>query len=169
LSYSQNKGFNDKCEQLTSKEKLEVRNTAVVQKYLNGLNKKDTTIYDSLYSEVYSPNCKYYAPSGNPKFLTYDESIKSQKETFRASPDAQWHIEEMFADSNEVIVRLWTVATNTGILNGMPPTGKKAEFSNIVLFKLENGKIIEQREEYDQLGILTQIGFKITPPATAKK
>ena len=164
-----NKEDKVKLDEFNVKMRTESLNKAVVQKYLDGLNKNDTTLYEGLYTQLFSPDCKTYIPSGNPKFLTNSESIQSQKFTFKAVPDAHWKIEEIYADGNTVIVRLWTTATNTGVFNGMPPTNKKAGLGNIAIFKLENEKIIEQREEYDQLGLLTQLGFGLVPPSIEKK
>jgi len=161
---SMNKDDKTKLDELTTLMNLEEQNITVVKQYLNGLNKNDTAIYEDLYAQVYSPDCKVYAPAGNTIFLNYTENIKSQKAVYVGIPDAHWKIVDIAADGNTVFVRLWTTGTSTGIYNGLQPTGKKLEFSNTVTFKLENGKIKEQREDFDQLSLMQQYGFELKPP-----
>jgi predicted ester cyclase len=165
----QNKADKVKLDQMMAKLSTETLNKAIVQKYLDGLNKNDTTLYASLFADVYVPETKLFAPAGGPKFMNYSENLKAQKSTYIAVPDAHWEIVDMAADGNLVMTRLWTTGTNTGSLSGLPPTGNKLEFSNTVTFKIENGKIIEQREDYDQLSMMLQFGFELIPPTVAKK
>ena len=46
---------------------------------------------------------------------------------------------------------------------GIPATGNKVEFGAIIIYTIENGKIIEMREEGDILGLFMQLGMELTP------
>ncbi len=46
---------------------------------------------------------------------------------------------------------------------GIPATGNKYETSEISISRIENGKIVEQREELDKLGLYQQLGMELKP------
>ena len=55
--------------------------------------------------------------------------------------------------------------TNTGSLNGMPPTGKKAAIGGISFERYENGKLAETQLNFDMMGLLQQLGVIPNPGA----
>ena len=50
------------------------------------------------------------------------------------------------------------MATNTGDFNGIPATGNNVVWTEIHIYRLEDGKIAEMWSEIDLLGLLTQLG-----------
>ena len=52
---------------------------------------------------------------------------------------------------------------NHGKLQGIPATGNKVEFGAIIIFRIENGKIVEAIEEADVLGWVMQLGMELKP------
>ena len=91
-----------------------------------------------------------------------------------AFPDFQWTIDEVFADGNKVAVRMAARGTNTGPLVGLPafghfdqplpPTSKLVLVSGIYIFTVSDDKIVSLAYEIDQVGLLQQLGWTITPP-----
>ena len=57
-----------------------------------------------------------------------------------------------------IAVELLIRGTHTGILNGMPPTGKEVAFRDMTILTLRDGKIIEQRGLSDYLSLFAQLG-----------
>jgi predicted ester cyclase len=56
---------------------------------------------------------------------------------------------------------------HTGSLGDLPATGKEFTLVNIIMQRLENGKIVETWVSWDNLAFLTQIGaFPPPPPPT---
>ncbi len=51
---------------------------------------------------------------------------------------------------------------------GIPATGNKYESSGILINRIENGKIVEAREELDQLGMMMQLGMELKPKEEEK-
>jgi predicted ester cyclase len=43
-------------------------------------------------------------------------------------------------------------------LFGLPPTGKQATFTGLVISRMAGGQIAEEWEHFDQLGLLQQLG-----------
>jgi predicted ester cyclase len=57
-------------------------------------------------------------------------------------------------------------ATHAGSLAGIPATGKRVQQRGTVIYRLENGRIVEVWAQMDQMGMLRQLG--IDPLATVK-
>jgi predicted ester cyclase len=99
--------------------------------------------------------------------------IKAMKTAF---PDNHFTIEDILAEGDKVSVRVTTRGTNTGPLVGLPafgsfetplpPTGKSVTASGTYVFTLSNGRIVSYAAELDQIGLLRQLGWTFTPPAT---
>jgi predicted ester cyclase len=52
----------------------------------------------------------------------------------------------------------YVTATSTGDFLGVQPTGKPVEWTEIHFFRIVDGRIAEHWANFDQLGILTQLG-----------
>jgi steroid delta-isomerase-like uncharacterized protein len=75
-----------------------------------------------------------------------------------AFPDLDRQIEDLVAEGDRVVARWTAKGTHLGDFNGMPPTGKFATSSGITIFRIADGKIVEEWSENDLLGLLTQLG-----------
>jgi predicted ester cyclase len=59
---------------------------------------------------------------------------------------------------------LWG-GTNTGVLNGMPATGRAFRNEAVVIDRFAGGVIVERREIGDLLGMMQQLGLIPGPQA----
>jgi predicted ester cyclase len=75
----------------------------------------------------------------------------------------------MVAHGDMVVVRFTGGGTHMGEYQGLLPTGKKTEASGMWMARISNGKIAEAREDYDVLGMMTQLGMELKPIAAKKK
>ncbi len=64
---------------------------------------------------------------------------------------------------DEVAVRWMAEGTQQGELLGIPPTGKHLRFGGMSIFRLAEGKIAEQWEEWDKLDLMRQLGAMPSP------
>ena len=122
------------------------------------MNQRDTS-----YIELYSPDCKYYYPSSTPNPTSRENDLKASKNNWRVVPDIHWKLEEIIAEGNKVVGRFTAEGTQKEELFGVPPSGKKFESGGIFIVNIKNGKIIEQWEDYDLLGMMMQLGMEIKP------
>jgi steroid delta-isomerase-like uncharacterized protein len=81
-------------------------------------------------------------------------------------PDLHVTIEELVAEDDKVAVRRSYEGTHRGELLGIPPTGNHVQIGGISIFRLAVGKIAEQWEQIDQLGLMRQLGVLPTPGPT---
>jgi predicted ester cyclase len=99
--------------------------------------------------------------------------VRSMKTIF---PDLHHTVEYMICEGDRVAVRVKSEGTNTGPMVGMPafgrlekpvpPTGVTVVSNAIYIFKVVDGKIISYSAEMDQIGMLRQMGWTFTPPAS---
>ncbi len=50
-------------------------------------------------------------------------------------------------------------ATQVGEFPGLPPSGKSYAIGEIHIFRIRAGKVAEHRHQYDQLGMMRQLGM----------
>jgi steroid delta-isomerase-like uncharacterized protein len=83
-----------------------------------------------------------------------------------AFPDLDRTVEDMVAEGDKVVARWTARGTHTGDFQGIPPSGNFATSSGITIFRIADGRIVEEWSESDSLGLLQQVGAIPTgPPA----
>jgi steroid delta-isomerase-like uncharacterized protein len=81
---------------------------------------------------------------------------------FRAAfPDLGLEVEVVLAEDEFVAAR-WTAAgTHSGRWGTIEPTGRRARFAGVNIFRFERGKVVEIWNHRDDLGLLEQLGAPI--------
>jgi len=85
-----------------------------------------------------------------------------------AFPDIKVAIEDILAADDKVVVRWSAVMTHLGNALGIPATGKTVHSRGISIARIVGGKIVEGWDNWDQLGMLEQIGAYKQPEILAK-
>jgi len=92
------------------------------------------------------------------------EGVRDMVRMFRtAFPDAQFTVEDQIAEGNKVVTCLTIRGTHQGDFIGLAPTGKQVTISGISIWELADGKLLQERVNWDTLGMLQQLGA--VPPA----
>jgi steroid delta-isomerase-like uncharacterized protein len=76
-----------------------------------------------------------------------------------ANPDLHAEIHSLFGHGDVVVAELTWTTTHTGDYFGIPATGQTTTHPGIVVRRLENGKIVESWEMWDDLAFLNSIGY----------
>ena len=79
-----------------------------------------------------------------------------------AFPDVQITHEDFIAEGDKVVIRWVSRSTHMGNLMGIPPTGERVTATGIDIFRIENGKIAELWQNWNQYGMMQQVG--VIPP-----
>ncbi len=85
--------------------------------------------------------------------------------TSKALADPEFTIEDLVAEGDRVAVRLTSAATQVGDFMGMPGTGKRYSIEEIHVFRLRDGRVVEHWHQFDQMGMMRQLGAM--PAATS--
>lgn len=87
------------------------------------------------------------------------QGIKDEVRQHRASfPDWNEHVDDIVAEGDKVVIRFTSTGTQRGEFAGIAPTGKKVSIQEVAIFRLSNGKIVEQWGMPDLHGLLEQLG-----------
>ena len=119
------------------------------------------------YDAFNQGNLAAYYELFTPDFVLHNASMTIQGlEAYKqflsmylaAFPDARLTLEDMIAEGDKVVTRQTFRGTHTGDLMGIPATGKQVSLPGIIITRLANGKAVEQWTNYDDLGLLQQLG-----------
>ncbi len=75
-----------------------------------------------------------------------------------AFPDLKVTIDHIVEQGDKVVARWTATMTHKGDFLGFAPTGKKVTITGTSTQRISGGKIVEGWDNWDQLGLLVQIG-----------
>jgi predicted ester cyclase len=89
-----------------------------------------------------------------------------QKERFRefhtqmlsAFPDLWFCVEEVLVDGDWTAARFVVSGHHEGEIDGLPATGRQFKVGGMVMIRWKYGKAVECMSNFDQLGLLQQLG-----------
>jgi steroid delta-isomerase-like uncharacterized protein len=102
--------------------------------------------------------------------LTFDlhgpAAFKEFQRAYRtAFPDIRLQVDEVVAEGDLVVARWSGSGTHRGDILGFAGTGKTVEFTGMAMGRIQGGKIVEGWNNFDQLGMLQQLGVVTLPAA----
>jgi steroid delta-isomerase-like uncharacterized protein len=100
---------------------------------------------------------------GPAEFLPLVERIRG------AFPDINMVVEDAFGAEDKVVLRWSATMTHRGDHLGMPASGKPVRMTGITIARIADKKIIEGWDNWDQLGMLKQIGAYASPQTSLLK
>jgi steroid delta-isomerase-like uncharacterized protein len=105
-----------------------------------------------------SPDQELYGPAAlEDLFTAYRTGI----------PDLAATIDELIVSGDSVVISITLSGTHTGNLMGIPATGNPLSVHGMVRSRLQEGKIIEEWEILDMLGMFQQLGVISFPSQAA--
>jgi steroid delta-isomerase-like uncharacterized protein len=106
--------------------------------------------------DIYAADFVNHGRTRDIDLATDQAAAKGWRDAF---PDLSMTVVRMVAQDDMVAV-LWTAkGTNTGTGNGLPATGKAAQGRGLTLWRMRDGKIIEEWSEFDEADIAKQLGL----------
>ncbi|MBN1580392.1 MAG: ester cyclase [Anaerolineae bacterium] len=126
-------------------------NKAIVRRWNDEIiNKGNVDIVDELAAANY---VNHADGSDREGFKRYWKAVGA------AFSNGNIAIEDLFAEGDKVVIRWMIRATHTGEYLGVPATGKKMEMAGISIYRIANGKIVQDWSVSDQLGMMQQLGL----------
>ncbi len=114
---------------------------------------------EALADELFAENLVDHDPPGTD-LPAGREGMKQALKAFRSAfPDLKTTAEHVLAEGDTVVLRWTAQATHEGELIGLPATGKQVTLRGIDILRIENGQIAERWAEYDNLGLMQQLGI----------
>ena len=98
-------------------------------------------------------------PPGSSEAIRGLEAWKQFVSTFhQAFPDFEDRIVTQIAEGDLVATQFVSSGRQKGQIMGIPPTGRRASWTGMVIDRIANGKIAETWANWDLFGMLEQLG-----------
>lgn len=131
---------------------IQARNKAVAMRVFDEIfNQGKFQVAD----EIYAPDFRNHGLHRSADLKTDQEAVHAEKEAF---PDLRMSVKEMVAEGDKVAV-LWTFqGTHTGSgYAGLPPTGTRVEVRGITIWRIVDGRIVEEWSSFSDTGAYIQM------------
>lgn len=152
------------CQLQLEKGITEDEANAITDKVLKIWNEADFSAASDLYAPGYVRH--HPTPSANASFDDFKNTVTALHDSF---PDCLFTFNDTLVKNDKIIVFATFTGTNTGLLEELPPTGKKAHVSGVYVFHIVEGKITEEWTYFNLLSYYEQLGFTLTPPSPSNQ
>jgi predicted SnoaL-like aldol condensation-catalyzing enzyme len=98
-----------------------------------------------------------------PEPVRGPEALKQLFATYLGALDTHVTPEFFIAEGDMVVVRDTNWVKHTGAFRGVPPTGKEATVTSTDIYRMVDGKVVEQWFEADLTGMMLQLGIVPAP------
>ena len=130
------------------------QNKALAKRAWEGMfNQKDLAVIDELFASDYT----FHGPQGH-NFSGIENLKQLVSHYLEAFPDLHVEIEDLIAEGDKLASRVTMRGTHKGELQGIAPTGKEVTTTTILITRFADGKVAEDWESRDDLGLLQQLG-----------
>lgn len=160
----QDRGTAAALEEFRSQAEIEEQNIELAKRYLEAFNKRD---FEAL-KELLSPDYAVYSPSGYPEPASRERYVEGLAGARKAFPEFTWNLADVIAAKDRVVFRLIIRGTYKGGVPDLPEAEKEVTFSMITIMRMADGKIVEEWQEDDQLGLVRQLGMELRPKEAEK-
>jgi steroid delta-isomerase-like uncharacterized protein len=138
-------------------------NKAIARRFVEVLQEFFRTGDADLMDSVLAENVVQHISGQPPEAQTLEGFKKFLPALPQAFPDVLFEAETLVAEGDMVAFRLSWTATHQGEFFGIPPTGTRATVTEMHMFRIDDGKVVERWAEWDALGLMQQLGA-VPPP-----
>lgn len=131
-------------------EKEEVKTTALAVSY---------AILEGRWNDLDNLLDQNFTYTGDGFVFTKDEYIGFMQDMKSAFSNLKMEFPNILVDGDQASIRFISTAINTGKFMGAPANKKNLEVNGIFIRKVKNGKVMQEWQSTDLLGVMKQIGF----------
>ena len=134
-------------------------NKAIARRGYEAINQNNLDALD----EVAAPHLTDHdpAPGQAPGLDGVKQWFSSMHTAF---PDFQMNVEDMIAEGDKVVARVRMSGTHQGVFMGIDATGNRVTITGIDILRVNaDGKIVEHWGNFDDLGMMQQLGVVPSP------
>jgi steroid delta-isomerase-like uncharacterized protein len=148
------------CEQPKSNEQPPAAspteaNKQLIMDWFDAFNKRDMEKLKTFFTDNYD----YHSTEG----IEGPDGALAFMEGFIKAFDAKLKLEDIVAEGDRVTYRLNGTGKHIGEYEGIPATNKDINIFSIGIARIENGKIAEEWEIFEELKLLQQLGVTPSP------
>jgi len=144
---------------------MSIHNKSIARRlYQEGLNARKLHVLD----EICADNFVDHNPE--PGQAPGREGVKAMfRQFFDAFPDMVMRVDSLVAEGDLVGAHVTVTGTHLGAFAGIPATGRTVTVTGFDWVRIQNGKVVERRGVFDQLGMMAQLGAVPGPSAVDLK
>jgi steroid delta-isomerase-like uncharacterized protein len=129
-------------------------NKAIIRRFYEEVNKGNLAVVD----ELIGPNFVLHHPL-SPTVIRGPEGFQELLTQLRtALPDLEIAADDLIAEGDKVAAAFTVRGTHQGVLLDIPPTGRQITLRGVAVYRLADGKIVEDRVAEDLLALVRQLG-----------
>jgi predicted ester cyclase len=147
-------------------DRIEPQNMAVVRNSHAALARGDFESFKSTIGPKYVRHCQAMPP-GLQELHGTEEFFAFLREFLDAVPEYDDTLSQMIADGDRVAYVSTMTGIQTGPMGDFQATGKEFSLVNIIIQRLETGKIVETWVSWDNVAFLSQLGLMQQPGQAA--
>jgi len=126
--------------------------------WIEALNRGDA----SVANDVFASDAVVHINGSPDPNLSVDGFKQMVSGLLSAFPDLRFTIEDQIVASDKVATRWSAEGTNSGTFGPVPPTGRRVRINGLILDRVAAGKVVERWEQWDQMGMMQQLGLVAT-------
>lgn len=129
------------------------QNKAIAQQYIEAINVDN---FETLRELLLPEFVDHAGVDDLPRGM---EGVEEAHRMLRTGfPDVRFTIDQLVSEGDKVAMIASGRGTHKGDFIGLAPTGNRVSWVGLRCFRIVNGRIAEGWSQFDQLGILQQIG-----------
>jgi predicted ester cyclase len=133
----------------------------VIRTYVDALNRGDESYLD----EYFGPGYVYHGPDGDLDAEGFKALHHSMLSAF---PGGTMTAEDVLVSGDKATTRWAFHGVQSGDFQGMAPTGREVTLTGIIISRFQDGRVVEEWEQIDRLGMMQQLGLLPPPEAGAE-
>ena len=131
-------------------------NKALTRRSWEIVAKASLETLDDALKEVYADTIVMHEPDEDVRGI---EGLTQFVSMIRSAlPDLRVTLEDDIAEGDKVVSRWRAQGTHQGELMGIAPTGNEVAITGITIHRIEDGKIIEEWENWDHTDLFASLG-----------
>ena len=140
----------------------ETHNKGIARRFFAASDAND----EAALNELLAPDLVAHVPAV-PGPVNRETLLQVGRMFSAAFSDSPYTIKDQLAEVDKVATRVTWRAVHTGEFQGLPATGKQIMGPGMMIMHIKHGKIVEYWANYDQMGMMRQLGL-IPPPQPAR-
>jgi steroid delta-isomerase-like uncharacterized protein len=135
-------------------------NRAIFRRYVEeAWEKGNMEVADEVFADRYVS----HQPDGSEEERGPEDVKLFLRQYREAFPDLRITIGDQIAEGDRVVTRWSSRGTHRGEFRGIAPTGNEVRLTGIGIFRFSDCKVVESWDNFDQLGMMQQLGVVPLP------
>jgi steroid delta-isomerase-like uncharacterized protein len=154
----QDKAAMEELEAFKVQAEQEQKNLELIKNMIKEIDNGNIDILNEMYAE----ECQFFSPSDADPMSKADV-FAGREAINKAFPKWKHDVKDLIAKDDKVILWSVDITQHEGEYMGIPASGEQIKVGSIAILRIKDGKIVEVAQEFNNLGLMMQLGFELKP------